>query len=109
MDTVPCHISEWYQLGRDALELVSNSSVELLPRNWKGDYEMVSTDVMIHAKGSCSAKYQSVHFGVELKVKDVPLEEAESYQEALQEMCFQRLDKMEEEGQKLLSVLVEET
>lgn len=111
-ETIQCHINEWYQIGKDTERFITQPQIIWLPQLWRGDETMPKqetplADIKIHTKGSCSARYQTVHFGVEIVVKDVPFEEADHYQDTLQQMCFERLDEMEPKAQDMLTNLLQ--
>jgi hypothetical protein len=106
MEVILCHVNEWFQVGKSSQDFVTAPQIIRIPKHWEGDTIMPMSDIKIHTKGSCSARYQTVHFGVEVVVKDVPYEEAEAYQDELQAICFERLDNMEPRAQEMLTTLL---
>ena len=102
-----CRINQWFQLGK-SMEYIDQTTEFVELTLLKGDEDMEQlADITLNGKNAASHKYQSVHWGVEITIKNVPLERIEDCGNDIQAMVFERLSSMDDEGQTMLDNLVE--
>lgn len=108
-DFVLCSVEEHFQIGTKTPDFMGETREPIKLPLLKGNPTMPKTDVQVEAKGIVSSNYQSVHFGVTLTVKDVPLESIDDYLAMLQEISGSHMKGMRLNADNLLEQLVSKT
>ena len=101
-------VTKTFQIGTKVPDSISEFvEVVNIPVKEKTMSEVV-TDVEVSGKAVISSNYQSVHFGVNIRVKDVPLDSTEDFSDILQGMVQERIKNMKPEADDLLQQLLED-